>query len=426
MVEFITLFLGALITGPNQVELQVHEDVAALELRLDARAVATLRKAPWALEVDFGDQLLPHLLEAVAYAGDGREVGRASQWVNLAPKQTDLTVNLDRNRTTHRLEARLSWQSLSQDNEPIGAVAVFDGEPLEVLDPKIIPLPPHDPDTLHHLRVALEFSGLVRAATEITFGGHFGESVSSALTAFPVSLDGLRELPAVAEMQGWFRAGGRPVRVHSAEKGLAEIFVVRSPSAMRRFNPGVRRDTRPTQPILRRDHQLSFFGVSPQLVERAQGSFVVFPRAANVGARVDGLGRTLRSVSLPEGPPEDRRVADAVAVAGLFANQTARRRAVVLIATADSIDASQLAPRPGAALPREHRRAVRRVESAEGRQGRRPLGRRAQHLDGLPARQRLQGAEPGAGPPEDRLARRVAPAADHRPRSAVEGVRAVR
>jgi len=113
---------------------------------------------------------------------------------------------------------------------------------------------------------------------------------------------------------------------------------------MQRLNPGVRRDTRPTWPILRRDHQLSFFGVSPQLVERAQGSFVVFPRAANVGARVDGLRRTLRSVSLPEGPPEERRVADAVAVAGLFANQTARRRAVVLIATGDSIDVSQFHP----------------------------------------------------------------------------------
>jgi hypothetical protein len=344
LVEFITLFLGALITGPNPVGLQVNEEVAALEIRLDGQAVATIRQAPWTLDVDFGDALLPHLLEAVAYAGDGSEVGRASQWVNLAPKQTELTVILDRNRTTHRVEARLSWQSLSQDNEPIGAVAVFDGEPLEVGNPRIIPLPAHDPDTLHHLWVALEFPGLVRAATEITFGGHFGDSVSSALTAVPVSLDGVRELPAVAEMQGWFRSSGRPLRVHSAESGPAEIVVVRSPAARRHLEAVGLRGSRPTRPIQRQDHQLSFVGTSPQLVARAQGSFVVFPRAADVGARVDGLRRTLGSVEMPEGPAAEARLADAVAVAGLFANQSARRRAVVLIVTGDSIDASQLGP----------------------------------------------------------------------------------
>jgi len=118
----------------------------------------------------------------------------------------------------------------------------------------------------------------------------------------------------------------------------------RAPSALRGVDPGARRGTRPTPPIQRADHQLSFVGVSPQLVERAQGSFVVFPRAAHAGARVDGLRRTLRSVSLPEGPPEETRVADAVAVAGLFAHQSARRRAVVLITTGDSLDASQFGP----------------------------------------------------------------------------------
>ena len=79
MVEFVTLFLGALIAGPTQVAFRVHPDVASLEIRLDAQAVATLGKAPWELEVDFGEELAPHLLEAVAYAGNGREIGRASQ-----------------------------------------------------------------------------------------------------------------------------------------------------------------------------------------------------------------------------------------------------------------------------------------------------------------------------------------------------------
>ena len=209
MVEFVTLFLGALIAGPSELHLQVHRDVAAVEIRLDAQVVARLSGSPWGVEVDFGEELLPHLLEAVAYASDGRELGRASQWVNLSPQETGVTIALDRERSAHRIEARLNWQSLSQDNEPVRASAVFDGEALEVQDPRVIPLPPHDPDRLHHLRVELEFPGALRSAAEITFGGQYGDSVSSGLTAFPVSLEGLGELPAVDEMQSWFRSGSR-------------------------------------------------------------------------------------------------------------------------------------------------------------------------------------------------------------------------
>lgn len=342
MVEFVTLFLGALITGPYPVELRVHPTVATLEMRLDGQAVATLHDAPWALEVDFGGVLLPHLLEAVAYDGDESEVGRARQWVNLSPKQTEITITLDRDRETRRAAARLSWQTLSADNEPIGVIAVFDGEPLEVRDPRVIPLPPHDPDRLHHLRVGLEFPGLARAATEITFGGQFADLVSSGLSSFPVSLEGIRELPPVDEMQGWFRSGERPLRVDAVEAGPAEIVVVRSPSATRYPGSVGLRNTRPKLPILRQDHRLSVFGTSPQLVARDGSSFVVFPRAMDVGARIDGLRRTLDSVQFPEGPTGESRIADAVAVAGLFAHQSGARRAVVLIATGDSVDASQL------------------------------------------------------------------------------------
>jgi hypothetical protein len=343
VVEFVTLFLGALIVGPSRVELQVRRDVAAVEMRLDGQTVAALRGPPWAREVDFGDALLPHRLEAVAYARDGREVGRATQWVNLAPKQTEITITLDRDRFG-RVEARLSWQSLSQDNEPIGATAVFDGEPLEVRDPRRIPLPPHDHTEVHYLRVGLEFPGLVRAVTEITFGGQFGDSVSSGLTAFPVLLEDPGEQPGVDEMRGWFRSAGRPLRVHDAEKGPAEILVVRSPAARRRLTPLGLRDPRPALPILRQDHRLGFVGASPQLVAREEGAFVVFPRLQERWPRNDGLRHTLGAVELPEGPAAESRLTDAVAVAGLFANQSARRRAVVLIATDDSHDASQFTP----------------------------------------------------------------------------------
>lgn len=346
-MEFVTLFLGALIAGPTEVALQVHRDVAAVEIRLDTQAVATLREAPWELEVDFGEELSPHLVEAVAYAGDGREIGRASQWVNLSPRQTEVTVTLDRSRSDGRVEARLSWQSLSPDNEPVRVRAVFDHQVLEVGDPRVIALPSHDPDRLHHLRVELEFSGGLRTTAEITFGGAYGDSVSSELTAFPVSITGVRELPPVDKMGGWFLSAGRPLKAHAAEKGLAEIVVVRSPSARGHLSDLLtRRRRRPTFPILRGDHRLRFVGVAPALVTRNGSSFVVFPRSEEIRTRVGGLLTTLGSVSLPVASTAEGRLADAVAVAGLFANQSARRRTVVLVTTEASQDsASQFTPR---------------------------------------------------------------------------------
>lgn len=345
MVEFVTLFLGALIAGPAQVQLQVHHDVATLEVRLDGETVATLRGTPWELEVDFGERLLPHLLEAIAHAEDGREIGRASQWVNLTPKETEITIALDDDRSTHRVEARISWQSLSEDNEPVGVSAIFDGEPVEIQDPRVITLPAHDPHRLHHLRIELEFPGSLRSAAEITFGGQYADSVSSGLTAYPVSLKTVSELPAVDEMQGWFRSRGRLVRVHAAEKGLAEIVVVRSPAAKRHLaGRTTLRQPRPNFPILGKDHRLRFVGASPALVARDQGLFVVFPRSEEIIDRVSGLLQTLGSVSLPHDHSAEVRLSDAVAVAGLFANRSARRRAVVLITTSDSTDASQFGP----------------------------------------------------------------------------------
>ncbi len=344
MVEFITLFLGALIAEPTQVRLQVHQDVAALEIRLDGRALDTLRGAPWGLEVDFGKELVPHLLEAVAYSGGGREIGRASQWVNLTPKETGVTIALTRDPSTRRAEARLSWQSLSRDNEPLRATAIFDGEALPVQDPRIVALPPHDPGLPHHLRVELEFPGGQRSVAEIVFGGQYGDTVSSELTAFPVSLEPRRKLPATSDMQGWFRSAGQPLRVHAAEEGLAEIVVVRSPPEQRFRVPARRSGAKPTRPILGKDHRLRFLGVSPTQVARGQGSFVVFPRSPEIGVRNVGLRHLLHSTELPEGPPAQRRLSDAVAVAGLFAHRSARRRAVVLITTGDSPDASQFGP----------------------------------------------------------------------------------
>jgi hypothetical protein len=345
MVEFITLFLGALTTGPRDVQMQVHQEVAAVELRLDGQVVASLRGEPWESKVDFGQELAPHLLEAVAYDDDTSEIGRTRQWINLTPKNTELTIVLDRQPSTRQVEARLSWQTLADYNEPIAARAVFDNQPIEVVDPRIIRLPPHDLYEMHHLRVELEFPGGLLAAAETTFGGQFGESVSSGLTAFPVILEGLRRLPALAEIEDWFLPADGELRVHSAEEGPVEIVGVMAPAASRLlYQRREWRESRPKFPLLSKEHHLRFVGVRPQVVRRAGGAFVVFPRSSEAEDRTGGLLQTLALVSFPNDHSPDVRLADAVAVAGLFANQSARRRVVLLITTSEETDGSEFSP----------------------------------------------------------------------------------
>ena len=57
----------------------VGEGVAAVELRLDGRRLGTMREAPWVMECDFGPEIAPQHLEAVALDGVGREVGRVDR-----------------------------------------------------------------------------------------------------------------------------------------------------------------------------------------------------------------------------------------------------------------------------------------------------------------------------------------------------------
>ena len=344
MIEFVTLFLGGVIAGSAGVQLMVDREVATVEIRLDAEAVATLRGAPWEVEVDFGEEPAPHLLEAIAFAADGSELDRARQWINLAPQQAEVSILLDHDRGADGVEARLSWHSVTEESEPLGVSAFFDDLPLEVENPRVIPLPSYDPERLHHLRVELEFSGSLRSVVEIAFGGGLGEEVDTELTAYPVSLAERSDLPPIDAMQTWFHARGERLPVHAVEKGLAEIVVVRDQAAQRILERLMTwRSRKPRLPILAKDHRLRFVGAGPALLRREDSPLVVFPRSPEVRDRSRGLMHTLGSVQLPDSTDE-QRLADAVAVAGLFAHQSGRRRAVVVITTSDPTDASQFKP----------------------------------------------------------------------------------
>ena len=94
MVEFLSVLIG-LYAGSHTVELDVVGEVAAVEVRLDGAALATLTRPPWDLVVDFGATPRPHELVAIARDADGDEVDRATRWINLTDSSAAAALSLE-------------------------------------------------------------------------------------------------------------------------------------------------------------------------------------------------------------------------------------------------------------------------------------------------------------------------------------------
>jgi hypothetical protein len=349
LIAFATLLLG-LVTGPHSIELLVGPEVAAVELLLDGERVGRLEGAPWVLEHDFGRRLAPHRLEAVAFDDRGAELERALQWVNLPRPSAEVSLVLELSPDGRGSRARLSWESL-EGVEPDRVAVALDGAALVVEDPRELVLPPYDPRQLHFLRAELEFGDHVAGLAEATFGGFYAEQVSTELMALPIAVDG-RE-PTLPELAGAFEADGRALRAVALDRGEAEVVVVR--------------DLRARDPLAETGRKSGFvpahFGRKTRTrflwaTATLQGNdarYRLFPTSGDLDLARGRLLWHLAHVRWPSSGPEDQRLADAVAVAGLNAVRHNRRRAVVLVLGTRERDASQL----DAAAAREYLAALR-------------------------------------------------------------------
>jgi len=82
VIELVTILNGLLVLGVFPVEVQVDPRVAAVEIFLDGQLVARRDAPPWTFEVDFGDLLLPHLLEGIAIGPENKILDRTEVPVN--------------------------------------------------------------------------------------------------------------------------------------------------------------------------------------------------------------------------------------------------------------------------------------------------------------------------------------------------------
>jgi len=301
MIRILTFFLG-LTTGIHPVEFQVAGAVTQVEIHLDGTPITVLEGPPWSLDLDFGEVLSPHRLTAVARDLQGREIDRAHRLINLGD-------------------------------------AAFD--PLQ------------------------NSTG-------------FGFSQGQDLTAVAVELTDGHQAPSLHEMEGWFLVHGKPVRVLQIDAGPSEVVVVRDPAAQRwveilaslflqqayggslpvgisgadlgldrdSFLRSVKDNVRDTassitrlgaawsswKNFLRTDDETELRFLSPLAAPAStvEGRKQIF----NISTPFDAITQGFLYHAARIRPLEfDLRISDAVALAGLEAHASHKRRAVLLLLT---------------------------------------------------------------------------------------------
>jgi hypothetical protein len=362
-IAFLTLFLG-LTLGPQPIELTVTGPVAAVELLLDGAPAGRLTGPPWRGQIEFGTSLVPHQLVARALDTQGTEISRAEQWLNLPRPPAEVDILLENGAGGRPVAARLTWQSLTGE-KPTAIGVTFDDRPLVLDAGGRVQLPAWNPDTGHVLTAELRFSGALTARRDVVFGGARGGEISSELTAVPVRLRRGKELPPPDRMQGWFRAGGRPLTVAAVEEGPAELLVVSDLAAQSALDQ-IARGAHSSK-IMTMNESTRFY----MTLDKKDAVRIIWPLARTVsGTSLPAeLFDTSPDFSADDGgllwhlthsvprvdDPSRQRLADAVAVAGLQALYASHRRAVLLVLSEQPTDTSRSDP----ALVRRYLEAIR-------------------------------------------------------------------
>ena len=358
MVEFVTLFLG-LAFGSVDVELAVGDEVAAVVLELDGERLVEISGPPWETALDLGAKLRPHRLEALALDTQGREIDRATQYLNLHRPPAEVGFVVHRNSAGWTTMVGLTWESRISA-VPRHVAVSLDGRQLEVEDPTRIWVPPLDPRELHILDAVVEFSDRVVVRDQIGIGGLYLDETSARLTAVAAKVADPQYLPSPEATRVVVADSERVPRVVAVERGESEIVFVRDEAAA----SGIKRliTTGATVGALS--------GAKDALAARVIKSIpllddervrIVYPMSfRRAGRRLDhellpitqaidsGTGGCLywHLTSAPDvEKTASSRLSDAVAIAGSRAAAGNGRRAVVLILAPGSEDqGSRLTP----------------------------------------------------------------------------------
>lgn len=364
---FLTLFLG-LVDGRHMVELAAAEETHRVEVHLDGELQATIYGGPpWKAPVELGDELAPHRLEAIARDAEGRELGRAEQWVNLPRARAEVSLLVDLG-DPGEASVEIGWKAVEQEDAESVRLEL-DGVPVPVGEWQgssiRVDLPPHDPGTLHVVTAEVVFPGPVTARADVAFGAPYGDEVATELTGVAVEVDGRRRLRRAADAGPWLRAGGETLRVVAVDEGEADLYAVVDAGAhpqldllavrlgqRLRARQGPRQRITPQVGSVLASSPLRQTGmregdrlylVRPQ-VEAAVGNTLLFGISPPLDDSKGGSAWQLSTLRLDPYAGRPQRLAEAVATAGMRATSASRPRGMVLILGPGAEDESGLTP----------------------------------------------------------------------------------
>jgi hypothetical protein len=349
MVTFTSLFLW-LMTGIHPVMVAVDPVVSSVEIFLDGESVGIATEPDWEVTCDFGQRLRPHELLAVARDARGREIGRASQLVNLPRADAEVAIVFEGDSPEKPTMARVITES-AERLEPLAVYVTFDGVLLRQGVDGLYRLPSYDHRRAHIVSAEARFPEGVTARRDVTFGGLYGERLTTELTAIPVVVDKKRKLK-VSELRGVFRACGEILRVAAVEREGGRVYMVRDHGVW----PMLRNTGRM---IDRRNRSIRFFHhvrIGDEIPPQKDKFYLVvpnptpsrglslFPILRPIEIEKWGMPWLTTHIASQQATVPGQRLAEAVAVAGLRAAAGGCPRAVVLVLGDDPVDFSWFQP----------------------------------------------------------------------------------
>jgi hypothetical protein len=321
---FVTRLLG-LMSGPRTIEMQVDPSVHAVEVLLDGKRTTTLRGAPWRTTIDFGPELAPHELTAIARDDGGRELAVDTQLVNLPRPPAEIGVMFTRQGGKTR--ANIRWQHIA-GRQPAKMTVKMGTRTLASVVTRSVTIPEVPPEALNVLSVDLQFDDGSSAHRDLVFGG-FAEEMPAELTATLVK----KRSKGRTDPARCFRSDGEPVAVSEVELGDAAVLIVRAGVPPEQLVEKTRKSAAPEGSFAVPRASVRF--IWP--VATGSGNSDLF-LTSDVFPAMRGLRFLLTRVKGPMGLTF--RLTDAVAVAGTEALREPRRRAVVLVLGRE-VDASR-------------------------------------------------------------------------------------
>jgi hypothetical protein len=174
----------------------------------------------------------------------------------------------------------------------------------------------------------------------LAFGSRLGFGAETDLTGLVMEMAGDRQL-SIQDLEGWFQKDGQPMEVVGIERSPARIVIVVDETAKDSLRElaTVIGGARSGRTGLRKGEEVLFLFPQARKIPTSDDGSKLFTLSQPFNASHGDLAWLLTRVSVPE-ESKNRRVTDALAVAGIEAATGGRPRALILVLGHEATDRS--------------------------------------------------------------------------------------